>query len=227
MTTESRDMPALLDRLSQAFGPQQWWPADTAFEVLVGAVLTQNTAWRNVETAIGRLKARDWLSPSAIVNAPVDALRDCLRPSGYYNVKTQRLRAACQTWLALGGESGIARMSTDAARAELLAVKGLGPESVDDVLLYGFHRPVFVVDAYTRRIFSRVGVVPANIGYNDLQAAFEAELPRDAARFNEAHALIVGVGKDYCRPRLPRCSACPLQPVCDHGRRPAAGPQRS
>jgi len=227
MSAQPRGLPALLDRLSRAFGPQQWWPADTAFEVLVGAVLTQNTACRNVETAIARLKARDWLSASAIVNAPVDELRDCLRPSGYYNVKTQRLRAACQTWLALGGEQGIARMSTDAARAELLAVKGLGPESVDDVLLYGFHRPVFVVDAYTRRIFSRVGVVPANIGYNDLQAAFEAELPRDAARFNEAHALIVGVGKDYCRPRLPRCSACPLQPVCDHGQSLAGEAQRS
>ncbi|KAF0283718.1 endonuclease III domain-containing protein [Spiribacter roseus] len=218
MSGQSRGLPALLDRLTRAFGPQQWWPAESAFEVLVGAVLTQNTAWRNVETAIARLRARDWLSPSAIVNAPVDELRECLRPSGYYNVKTQRLRAACETWLALGGEAGIDAMPTTTARAELLAVRGLGPESVDDVLLYGFHRPVFVVDAYTRRIFSRVGVVPASIGYDDLQAAFEAELPRDAARFNEAHALIVSVGKDYCRPRLPRCSACPLQPACDHGR---------
>lgn len=218
MTAEARALPALLERLGQAFGPQQWWPADTAFEVLVGAVLTQNTAWRNVETAIARLRERGWLSAPALVNAPVEELRECLRPSGYYNVKTRRLLAACQTWQVLGGEAGIAAMTTRAAREALLGVKGLGPESVDDVLLYGFYRPVFVVDAYTRRIFSRVGVVPADIGYDRLQAAFEAELPRDAARFNEAHALIVGLGKDFCRPRLPRCSACPLQPVCDHGR---------
>ena len=126
MSAQPRGLPALLDRLTRALGPQQWWPAESAFEVLVGAVLTQNTAWRNVETAIARLRARDWLSPSAIVNAPVDELRECLRPSGYYNVKTQRLRAACETWLALGGEAGIDAMPTTTARAELLAGRGAG-----------------------------------------------------------------------------------------------------
>ena len=210
--------PGLLDRLADAFGPQDWWPAETPFEVLVGAVLTQNAAWRNVEQAIARLRARDWLSATAIVNAPGDELRDCIRPSGYYNVKAQRLTAACETWIELGGEPGLAAMATGAAREALLAVKGLGPESVDDILLYGFSRPVFVVDAYTRRIFSRVGVIPPHIGYEPLQAGFHAALPRDAARFNEAHALIVALGKDYCRPRSPHCRACPLQPACDYGR---------
>ncbi|AGY91681.1 hypothetical protein SPICUR_03440 [Spiribacter curvatus] len=217
MVPDPRPLPGLIERLSEAFGPQDWWPAETAFEVLVGAVLTQNAAWRNVEQAIARLRARDWLSATAIVNAPGDALRECIRPSGYYNVKARRLLAACETWLELGGEAGLRSMPTPTARAALLAVKGLGPESVDDVLLYGFNRPVFVVDAYTRRIFSRVGVVPADIGYEPLQAAFHAALPPDAARFNEAHALIVAVGKDYCRPRSPRCGRCPLQPACAYG----------
>lgn len=217
MAVEHSELPGLLDRLSEVFGPQGWWPADTAFEVLVGAVLTQNAAWRNVEQAIARLRARDWLSATAIVNAPADALRECIRPSGYYNVKAQRLTAACETWLELGGEAGLQAMETGDAREALLAVKGLGPESVDDVLLYGFDRPVFVVDAYTRRIFSRVGVVPPDIGYEPLQAAFHAVLPRDARRFNEAHALIVALGKDYCRPRSPHCECCPLQPACAYG----------
>ncbi|RZU98830.1 endonuclease III domain-containing protein [Spiribacter vilamensis] len=224
MAIEHGELPGLLDRLSEAFGPQDWWPAETAFEVLVGAVLTQNAAWRNVEQAIARLRARDWLSATAIVNAPADALRECIRPSGYYNVKAQRLTAACETWLELGGEAGLQAMETGAAREALLAVKGLGPESVDDVLLYGFNRPVFVVDAYTRRIFSRVGVVPPDIGYEPLQSAFHAALPRDARRFNEAHALIVALGKDYCRPRSPHCEWCPLQPACAYG---GAGVQRS
>ena len=217
MAIDHRALPGLLERLSEAFGPQDWWPAETAFEVLVGAVLTQNAAWRNVEQAIARLRVRGWLSATAIVNAPDDTLRECIRPSGYYNVKAQRLVAACETWLELGGEAGLQSMATGAAREALLAVKGLGPESVDDVLLYGFNRPVFVVDAYTRRIFSRVGVVPPDIGYEPLQAAFHAALPRNAERFNEAHALIVALGKDYCRPRSPRCGSCPLEPACAYG----------
>lgn len=211
-------VPRVFETLLAALGPQAWWPAEHPFEVLVGAVLTQNAAWRNVEQAMDRLRARDWLTPEAILAAPPDQLADCLRPSGYYNVKTQRLRAACEKWLALGGESGLRAMETDAMRPALLSVKGLGPESVDDVLLYGFHRPIFVVDAYTRRIFSRLGLVSPRIDYAGLQSIFHDALSRDAARFNEFHALIVTLGKSYCRPRTPRCGTCPLQPDCAHGR---------
>ena len=210
-------VPRLFDRLHGALGPQSWWPAESAFEVLVGAVLTQNAAWRNVEQAIDGLRARDWMTPAAILAAPPKALAECLRPSGYYNVKSQRLRAACETWLALGGEAGIQSMETASVRARLLEVKGLGPESVDDVLLYGFHRPVFVVDAYTRRIFSRIGLVSPRIGYDDLQALFHEALAPDVGQFNEFHALIVTIGKWYCRPRIPRCEACPLRDDCAHG----------
>ena len=222
--SESEAVPRLLEALRAAFGPQDWWPAQNPFEVLVGAVLTQNTAWRNVEQALARLRERNWLSPEAILAAPLEALADCLRPSGYYNVKSRRLRAACEQWLALGGEAGLAAMETGALRAALLEVKGLGPESVDDVLLYGFERPVFVVDAYTRRIFSRLGLVSPGIGYERLQALFHASLPADAERFNEFHALVVMLGKHCCRPRRPRCHACPLQADCGHAR---ALPQRS
>ncbi len=208
---------AIHTRLLEAFGPQSWWPADSAFEILVGAVLTQNAAWRNVEQAIARLRAADWLSAEAILAAPCDELKACIRPSGYYNVKAQRLRAACEAWVELGGEPGMRARSTAELRQALLAVKGLGPESVDDVLLYGFGRTVFVVDAYTRRILSRVGVLEERVGYDELQARFHASLPADAALFNEYHALIVQLGKDWCRPRGPRCAECPLRPDCAHG----------
>ncbi|MEX0430770.1 endonuclease III domain-containing protein [Spiribacter insolitus] len=214
---DSAAVPRLFHRLHGALGPQSWWPAESAFEVLVGAVLTQNAAWRNVEQVIDGLRALDWMTPEAILAAPPKALAECLRPSGYYNVKSQRLRAACETWLALGGEAGIRSMETASARARLLEVKGLGPESVDDVLLYGFHRPVFVVDAYTRRIFSRIGLVSPRIGYDDLQALFHKALAPDVGQFNEFHALIVTIGKWYCRPRIPRCEACPLRDDCAHG----------
>lgn len=205
-------------RLFDALGPQQWWPAETAFDVLVGAVLTQNAAWRNVEQAIDRLEAASLQTPEAILAAPLALLKDCLRPSGYYNVKTQRLRAACEAWVALGGEAHIREMDTGELRSRLLEVNGLGPESVDDVLLYGLQRPVFVVDAYTRRIFSRLGAVSERIAYDPLQAYFHAHLSADVTRFAQYHAYIVTVGKDYCRPRFPRCADCPLVELCDYGR---------
>ncbi len=204
--------------LLDTFGEQQWWPAETAFEVLVGAVLTQNAAWRNVEQALERLAEQSLLTPEAILSAPSDVLRDCLRPSGYYNVKAQRLTAACQAWVELGGEEGVQQMETAELRERLLAVKGLGPESVDDILLYGLDRPVFVVDAYTRRIFSRVGAIAESINYEDLQDYFHAGLPKRAGIYAEYHALIVNTGKHYCRPRQPRCPDCPLSSLCEYAK---------
>lgn len=214
--------PALHDtfqRLHDAFGPQHWWPAETAFEVVVGAVLTQNAAWTNVERAIHGLRAAGLLDAAAIAAADHDALAAAIRPSGYFNVKARRLQAACRAWLEHGGEAGLARLDTAALRATLLAVHGLGRESVDDIVLYAFHRPVFVVDAYTRRIFTRLGNLSGEEGYEAVRARFEAELPRDAALYNEYHALIVALGKDICRPRRPLCGQCPLRARCRHGRR--------
>ncbi len=203
--------------LARVFGEQPWWPAETAFEVLVGAVLTQNAAWRNVELALERLSAESLMSAEAILAADIFLLKHCLRPSGFYNVKTERLRAACEAWIDLGGEDGARQLNTPVLRERLLSAKGLGPESVDDVLLYGFGRAVFVVDAYTRRIFSRMGEVSPNIGYGELQDYFHARIHPDVERYRQYHGLIVTLGKHHCRPRSPRCADCPVLGLCQHG----------
>lgn len=199
--------------LSAAYGPQYWWPGDSKFEIMVGAVLTQNTAWINVEKAIANLKREQILSPKAIAETPPKRLAEWLRPSGYFNVKARRLKALC-AWLVEGG--GIRRLSalpTHALRTSLLAVHGVGPETADDILLYAFERPVFVVDAYTRRIFSRLGIVGAADHYEALRGMFEAQLGPDTRVFNEYHALIVAHGKNVCRPK-PHCNRCCLAPMC-------------
>lgn len=204
---------AVYQRLFDAYGPQHWWPGETPFEIMVGAILTQNTAWTNVERAIANLQAAELLDPTAIVAADLPTLATCLRPSGYFNVKAERLRAFCDWFLTQGGLPGLSALDTTALRRALLAVKGVGPETADDILLYAFERPVFVVDAYTRRIFSRLGLVAADIGYEPLRARFEQTLEPDVALFNEYHALIVRHGKEVCRPK-PRCAECCLRPHC-------------
>lgn len=208
---------AVFQRLFEHYGPQHWWPGDTPFEVMVGAVLTQNTAWTNVERAIHNLKANDALDPAAIVAACHEDLAAWLRPSGYFNVKAERLRGFCAWYLQRGGFEVLSKTPTAALRGELLAVKGIGPETADDILLYAFERPVFVIDAYTRRLFSRLGHVQGDEPYEDLRACFEQKLRgTDAERvalYNEYHALIVRHAKEACRPR-PVCTACPLTDVC-------------
>lgn len=208
-----RRLLAVYRRLSAAHGPQHWWPGDSAFEIMVGAVLTQNTAWSNVEKAIANLKAAGALTPAAIVAAPHRRLAAWLKPSGYFNIKAQRLRAFCEWLNRRGGMRALARLPTDRLRAELLAVHGIGPETADDILLYAFDRPVFVIDAYTRRIFQRLGVIQGGEDYETLRRLFETKLERDAQLFNEYHALIVAHAKDVCRKR-PLCQACSLGPLC-------------
>ena len=208
-----RRLLAVFRRLHGAHGPQLWWPGDTRFEIMVGAVLTQNTAWTNVEKAIANLKAAKALTPRAIADAPHRRLAAWLRPSGYFNVKAQRLRAFCRWLLAQGGERALARLSTDKLRAALLGVHGIGPETADDILLYAFDRPVFVIDAYTRRLFRRLGVIEGGEHYEELRELFESRLDRDVPLFNEYHALIVAHAKDVCRPR-PRCEGCCLRTMC-------------
>jgi len=182
----------------------------------VGAVLTQNAAWTNVERAITNLREADALDPAAILAAEHDDLAGWIRPSGYFNVKADRLRALCQWYLDAGGYQALARWPTDELRTALLSVKGVGRETADDILLYALHRPVFVIDAYTRRIFARLGLVTGEEGYEALRETFEtalAEQPEPVALFNEYHALIVAHGKDICRPR-PRCGECVLAQGC-------------
>lgn len=203
------------DRLYAAFGPQHWWPADSPFEVAVGAVLTQNTAWTNVERAIANLKAAGCLDARTLHDLDPAELGELIRPAGYFNVKARRLQALCAFLLeeADGRPEALADRETSELRAALLDIKGVGAETADSILLYALHRPVFVVDAYTRRIFERLGLLGPGLPYAAIQDAFESALPRDRALFNEYHALIVALGKDYCKPR-PRCGGCPLRPSC-------------
>ncbi len=194
-----------------------WWPARSAFEVMVGAVLTQNTAWVNVEKSIARLREARRLDAEAILDLSPSRLAELIRSSGYYNVKQKRLRALCQWYRERGPWRRLRRRDTEDLRAELLAVHGVGPETADDILLYALGRPVFVVDAYTRRILSRMGLVSARIGYEDLRQLFERELPRDADLYNEYHARVVLHAKHVCLARAPRCDQCRLRSCCVYG----------
>ncbi len=205
-------------RLLQArFGPQDWWPGDTPFEVMVGAILTQNTAWTNVEKAIAHLRAADALDCRAILRMPEPELATQLRPAGYFNVKAKRLRAFCAFLQERGVPDAPERLGRqqDAAslRHALLAVHGVGEETADSILLYALGLPVFVVDAYTRRIFTRLGLLAGKESYGEIQVAFQRRLPQDAVLYNEYHALIVQLGKGICRPK-PRCGQCPLHGIC-------------
>ncbi|WP_298167472.1 endonuclease [Acidithiobacillus sp.] len=209
---------AVFRTLEETFGPQEWWPAQSPFEVMVGAILTQNTAWRNVEKAIANLQAANALSVVAILTLSESDLAELLRPSGFYRIKTKRLLALCRFLEAQGVGAVPEQLARQAAGPELrrylLAVHGVGEETADSILLYALGLPVMVVDAYTRRIGGRLGLLDDHLSYTEVQACIEAELePGDVAVRNALHALLVSLGKDYCRPR-PRCDACPLHTCC-------------
>ncbi|OGW83734.1 MAG: endonuclease [Omnitrophica bacterium RIFCSPLOWO2_01_FULL_45_10] len=202
----------IYDKLYEFFGPQGWWPGRTRLEIIVGAILTQNTAWSNVEKAIVNLKLERVLStPSAIKKMSVNRLATLIRPSGYYNVKAKRLRHFTDFLFSkYGGSLNELSMSdTGVLRRELLNVNGIGPETCDSILLYAFKRPIFVVDAYTKRLFSRHKFFDERLNYHDAQKFFMSRLPNDEKLFNEYHALIVRVGKTFCK-RRPNCRTCPL-----------------
>lgn len=206
-------IPEVYQKLFAANGRQHWWPGDGAFEIMVGAVLTQNTAWTNVERAIANLKQARALSPAAIVKAHPRRLAAWLRPSGYFNIKAKRLKALCRWLMEQGGARSLAKLATHDLRHALLNVHGVGPETADDILLYAFNRPVFVIDAYTRRIFARLGLIAGDEHYEALRSLFEKELEFSASLFNEYHALIVAHGKDVCKKR-PLCGNCSLMDKC-------------
>lgn len=202
----------IFDTLFEAFGSQHWWPADTPFEIMVGAVLTQNTAWANVNKAIENLKRSNCLTPKKILSLPLDQLATFIHPSGYYNQKAQKLKNLC---LFLKDQydcdlDWMAREETDVLRKKLLKIKGIGPETGDSILLYAFLRPLFVVDSYTHRILSRHQIIPEESTYDEIQEFFMDFLEPDVQLFQEFHALIVTTGKNYCR-KKPRCSGCPLE----------------
>ena len=208
---------AVFARLLAAYGPQHWWPADSPFEVMMGAVLTQNTAWSNVERAIANLKRVGWLEPSAIAAAEPTRLAELIRPARYFNVKARRLQNFCRLLLEADWEGELADQATGELRRLLLQVNGVGPETADDMLLYAFARPVFVIDAYTRRIFVRLGLISGAETYEQLRHGFESALGQDTGLYNEYHALIVHHAKQSCRNR-PVCGSCVLRHLC-----PAAG----
>lgn len=205
------------DRLYQAYGAQHWWPARTPFEVMVGAVLTQNTAWSNVEKAIANLDAAGALDAKTLLHAPLRRVAQWLRPAGYFNVKAKRLRNFCAWYAARGGDEALRRLDTETLRTELLGVNGIGPETADDILLYAFQRPVFVIDAYTRRIFGRMQLVEGSEPYDAMRGHIEGRLRRSRRAlvplYNEYHALIVRHGKDVCKTK-PRCDVCCLAGRC-------------
>jgi len=199
-------------RLEAAYGDPRWWPGDTPFEVAVGAVLTQNTSWRNVEKAITRLKDAGLLSSEALRRLTPDELADYIVPAGYYNVKAWRLKSLVEfLWAECGGRvEALADMPVAEARGKLLAVNGVGPETADSIMLYAAGVPTFVVDAYTHRILSRHGLAPEEAGYDEVKAVFEDNMDPDTDMFNKFHALLVKCGHLYCKPK-PRCEGCPLE----------------
>jgi endonuclease-3 related protein len=214
----------IFSRLAAHFGPLHWWPAQTPFEVVVGAILTQNTAWRNVEYAIANLKAAAALTPAALAGIDRGELENLIRPAGFFRQKAERLQLFARHLLSRYGGDLAAMLSgsMQAVRVELLACKGVGPETADSILLYAGDRPSFVVDAYTRRLFTRLGLLGGSEEYEAIRALFMDNLPPDTDLFNEYHALIVEECKIFCRKRAPLCPACPLLADCPFGRKNVA-----
>jgi endonuclease-3 related protein len=201
------------DVLFAAYGPQHWWPSRTPFEVIVGAILTQNTSWTNVELAIENLRREKLLTPGAIGSVSAARLARLIRSSGYFRQKAKKLKAFVRFLRAeyRGSPAAMFRTPTRTLREQLLAVHGIGPETADSILLYAGGHPVFVVDAYARRILERHNLAEPKHSYEDLRRLFERSLSADAALYNEFHALIVHTGKHYCRTREPRCGECALK----------------
>lgn len=198
------------------FGPQHWWPGRSRFEICVGAILTQNTSWDNVQRTIANLRRAKVLSPRALRALPLPRLAALIRSSGYFRIKARRLRAFVDfLWHDFGGDPRrLFRLPTPQARERLLSVYGVGPETADSMLLYAGSHTIFVVDAYTRRVMARHGWTPPDARYHELQRMFHRAFLRPSARFfNEYHALLVTVGKQFCRAAAPRCQRCPLRPL--------------
>lgn len=212
MTTADR-LVSIYERMLAQLGPQHWWPAETPFEVMVGAILTQNTSWKNVERAIDNLKSVGLMSFDALASLPTGLLAEYIRPAGYYNIKAGRLHnlLACIKERHGGDLQAFLDQPLPQFREQLLGVKGIGRETADSILLYAAHLPIFVVDAYTHRILVRHQVIDETFGYEEIQELFMDHLDCDVQLYNEYHALLVRVGNKYCKKKNPDCAACPLQ----------------
>ena len=212
MASVTSRLMQIYDALMAHYGPQGWWPADSTTETIIGTILVQHTAWKNVERAIANLKAEKLLDFRALHDLDHATLAKIVQPAGTPTVKARRLQAFA-AWL--GARHGfvldsMSAMPKDVLRRELLAIKGIGPETADCIVLYAAQQPAFVIDAYTRRVLTRHLLADSNWGYDRLKDLFEANLPRDVRLFNEFHALLVEVGKKHCR-KAPVCAGCPLE----------------
>jgi len=208
----SRALIEIYDLLYDRYGPQYWWPGETRDEIIIGAILTQNTNWKNVEKAIENLKSKNLLTLTALRNAEIKEIAQCIRPSGYYNQKTTRLQEIAKFFHENGLQS-LGALSIANMRKELITLKGIGPETADSILLYAFEKPVFVIDTYTTRIFQRLGFFPDGISYDEAQNFFMQNLQENIELFNEFHALFVRHAKEYCQ-KNPYCAKCVLLKKC-------------
>lgn len=217
-TLHTRYLMDIYERLLGRYGPQHWWPAQTRFEIIIGAILTQSIAWSNVEKAIANLKTAQVLDPDVLHTLSVDELAQLIRPAGYYNAKARKIKALVSHLHEYYQHDldALFAEELDTLRNELLSIYGIGPETADSIILYAAGKAIFVVDAYTRRLLSRLGLVSNKVNYSDLQATFEDNLPHRTLLFQEYHALIVQHAQTTCRKR-PLCTACPLLPICELG----------
>jgi endonuclease-3 related protein len=210
----NQELLDIYHRLMARYGPQYWWPAPEPFEIIVGAILTQSAAWRNVEKAIANLKVARALSPEALRRLSLSEVAALIYPCGYYNAKALKLKSLA-SWLGKYYNDNLNNLfigDTDHLRQQLLSIHGIGQETADSIILYAAHKPVFVIDAYTRRIINHIGLAPASNSYIAYQALFMNNLPTDTGLFNEYHALLVHLGKTLCK-KVPRCDICPLKGI--------------
>ncbi|MBS1114510.1 MAG: HhH-GPD family protein [Nitrospirae bacterium] len=212
MKTMPEKLTLMYKKLYASFGPQHWWPGETPFEIAVGAILTQNTNWGNVEKAIVNLKDADVLKPAALNDMSHERLAALIRPAGYFNIKAKRLK----NFIGLlineyhGSMSGMKQEDFNSVRKSLLSVNGIGPETADSIILYALEKPVFVIDAYTKRVLSRHNILDHDASYEEFQSLFQSKLKEDISLFSEYHALFVRLAKENCRTK-PVCTGCPLE----------------
>jgi endonuclease-3 related protein len=211
-TMISEQLTEVYQLLFDHFGPQSWWPGETKFEIITGAILTQNTNWANVKKAIANLKSAHLLTPEKLYHLDTSQLAELIRPAGYYNIKAKRLKNFVNRLFENydGQLTNLQNLNTDRLRAELLVIKGIGPETADSILLYAFNREIFVIDAYTARIAVRHRLIEPGADYEQLRELFQSNLPQDSKLFNEYHALLVRLGGEFCRPKA-QCHRCPLE----------------
>lgn len=206
--------------LYKQYGPRHWWPAETPFEVIIGAILTQFVSWKNVETAIKNLKENDILNVNDLCDVEIDTLEQCIKSTRFYKQKANRLKIFC-SYIKNEYDGNLDKLfdkDINKLRKELLAINGIGKETADCIILYAAMKPIFVVDAYTKRIFSRLGFVDENISYDKLQHLFMDNIKKDTKMYNEYHALIVKLGNNSCIGTKPKCNECPINYVCEYGR---------